>query len=149
MAETLEFPGDRIINQLQRIRRRIMRRVSIAAAVLPLFVLLCLGSFVSAQDAATNCADMCKVILDNEHVRVIDYWVKPGGKLPMHSHPAAVTYFITGGKMKTTLADGKVNEMEPKAGEARWAEAVTHANENTGTTESHVIVVEMKQAMKK
>lgn len=88
---------------------------------------------------------MCKVVLDNEHVRVIDYWVKPGGKLPMHSHPAAVTYFVTGGKMKTTLPDGKVTEMDWKPGEARWSEAVTHSNENVGTAEAHTIVVEIKK----
>lgn len=115
------------------------------SAFLPLLLLLCLTSSASAQDAAKNCADMCKVVLDNEHVRVIDYWVKPGGKLPMHSHPAAVTYFVTGGKVKTTLPDGKVTETDWKPGEARWSEAVTHSNENVGTTEAHTIVVEIKK----
>lgn len=119
------------------------------AAFLPLFVLLCLTSSALAQDAAKNCADMCKVVLENEHVRVLDYRVKPGGKIPMHSHPANVTYFITGGKIKTTLADGKVTEAERKPGEARWSDAVTHANENIGTAESHAIVVEIKEVMKK
>ncbi|MDZ7362720.1 MAG: cupin domain-containing protein [candidate division KSB1 bacterium] len=102
-----------------------------------------------AQDPVKVAPSMCKVLLENDRVRVLDFWVKPGGKIPMHSHPAAVTYFITTGKMKTTMPDGKVTEMEPKAGEARWAEAVTHANENIGTTEAHVIVVEIKEPVKK
>jgi len=102
-----------------------------------------------AQDAAKVAPSMCKVLLENDRVRVLDFWLKPGDKLPMHSHPAAITYFVSGGKMKTTLPDGKVTEMEPKAGEARWADAVTHANENVGTTEAHVIVVELKEPAKK
>ena len=101
-----------------------------------------------AQDAAKVAADVCKVILENDQVRVLDFWVKPGQKVAMHAHPAAITYFITGGKMKTTLPDGKTMEQEPKAGEARWSEPVTHANENIGTAESHVIVVELKAAPK-
>ena len=117
------------------------------------FVLVLILGFAGgamAQDAASNCGGMCKVVLDNDQVRVIEYTVQAGGNIPMHSHPASVTYFISGGKMKTTLPDGKVTELERKAGEAAWSEPATHANENTGTTESRVIVVEMKQApMKK
>ena len=101
-----------------------------------------------AQDAAKVAGDVCKVILENDQVRVLDFWVKPGQKVAMHSHPAAITYFITTTKMKTTYADGKTTEQEGKAGEARWSDPVTHANENIGTTEGHVIVVELKAAPK-
>ncbi len=101
-----------------------------------------------AQDVAKVASDVCKVLLENDRVRVLDFWVKPGQKVAMHSHPAAITYFITGGKMKTTLPDGKVTESVTKAGEVRWGEPVTHANENIGTAESHVIVIEMKEPPK-
>ncbi len=107
------------------------------------------SSKAAAQDPVKVAPEKCKVLLENDRVRVLDFWLKPGDKLPMHSHPAAVTYFMTTGKVKTTLPDGKSTEMEPKAGEARWAEAVTHANENTGATEAHVIVVELKEPVKK
>ena len=30
-----------------------------------------------------------KVLLENEHFRVLDFYVKPGEKVGMHSHPAA------------------------------------------------------------
>ena len=103
---------------------------------------------VMAQDAAKVAADVCKVILENDRVRVLDFWVKPGQKVAMHSHPAAITYFITGGKMKTTMTDGKTTETETKAGDVRWGDPVTHANENIGAAESHVIVVELKDAPK-
>jgi len=103
---------------------------------------------VLAQDVAKVAADACKVILENDRVRVLDFWVKPGQKVAMHSHPAAITYFITAGKLKTTMADGKVNETEAKAGETRWSDPITHANENIGDTDAHVIVIELKEAPK-
>ena len=101
---------------------------------------------VMAQDAAKVAADVCKVLLENDRVRVLDFWVKPGQRIAMHSHPAHITYFINGGKVKTTFPDGKVTEAESNAGTTRWSDPVTHANENIGTTEAHVIVVELKEA---
>jgi len=35
-----------------------------------------------------------------------------------------------------------------KTGEARWPDTVTHALENIGTTEAHVIAVELKKPIK-
>jgi quercetin dioxygenase-like cupin family protein len=43
-----------------------------------------------------------KVLLENEHVRVLDFHSKSGEKIPMHSHPAYVTYAISGSG-KTTF----------------------------------------------
>lgn len=108
-----------------------------------LFVLAIVG-VVCAQDAVKACGDMCKVVLENDHVRVIKYLVKPGAKVPMHSHPNAVTYFITDTDMKTMVGD-KTTETKAKAGEARWSDAITHSNENVGTTTGEVIVIEIKE----
>jgi quercetin dioxygenase-like cupin family protein len=102
----------------------------------------------NAQDAMKVAPDKCKALLENDRVRVLEIRLKPGDKLGMHSHPPAVTYFLTDGKAKTLLPDGKATETVAKAGEARWSEAVTHANENLGTTEVRVVVVEMKEPAK-
>jgi quercetin dioxygenase-like cupin family protein len=123
--------------------------VLVVGILMAVAMLAITSSKASAQDPVKVAPSMCKVLLENDRVRVLDFWLKPGDKLPMHSHPAAVTYFMTTGKVKTTLPDGKVTEMEAKAGEARWAEPVTHANENVGTTDAHVIVVELKEPAKK
>jgi len=99
---------------------------------------------VCAQDMAKVAPKNTKVLLDNDQVRVIEVSLKPGDKLPMHSHPANVVYFVTGGKTKTTTADGKVTETEHKAGEAMWSEPITHSNENIGNAATKALVVEMK-----
>ncbi len=66
----------------------------------------------------------------------------------MHSHPAYVVYAVSDFKVKFTYPDGKTAELEGKAGEAVWREAETHAAENVGTTELHVLNVELKGAAK-
>lgn len=115
------------------------------ALALVVFALGCVGS-AYAQDMVKVAPKNCKVLVDNDQVRVIEVTLKPGDKLPMHSHPANVVYIVNGGKTKTTLADGKVTEEERKAGEARWSEAITHSNENIGTTTTKALVVELKSA---
>jgi beta-alanine degradation protein BauB len=113
--------------------------------VLVALVYACAGT-VMAQDMAAVAPDTTKVLVDNAQVRVLEVNVKPGGKIPMHSHPGNVVYFVSGGKTKTTSADGKVTETSHKAGDAIWSDAVTHSNENVGSTATKVIVVEVKSA---
>ncbi len=100
------------------------------------------ASTTRAQDMAKVAPKIAKVLLDNDKVRVFDVQVKAGEKLPMHSHPANIVVPLNSGKVKTTLSDGKVMETEFKAGEPRWSEAVTHANE--AVTDNHVLVIEIK-----
>jgi len=124
-----------------------MARKNLRSAGWVLFALATAGAgVVMAQDLAVVAPQNTKVLIDNAQVRVMEVSVKPGGKLPMHSHPGSVVYFVTGGKGKTTMADGKVTDMEHKAGDAVWNEPVTHSNENTGTTAVKVILVEVKSA---
>jgi len=97
-----------------------------------------------AQDPAVVNAKMVSVKLDNAHVRVLDSVLQPGDKEQMHSHPAAVIYVVSGGKMRNHLADGKTSEAEVKAGDVIYRDAVTHWSENIGTTPVHVVLVELK-----
>jgi quercetin dioxygenase-like cupin family protein len=99
-----------------------------------------------AQDVVTvpGGAETHKVLLDNEHVRVLDVHVPPGQKIAMHSHPASVVYCVTDAKMKVTLPDGTTRVAECKAGTAGWRDPGTHAVENVGTAEFHLVQTEMK-----
>jgi beta-alanine degradation protein BauB len=98
-----------------------------------------------ADDQAKSGADSTKVALDNARVRVLDTRVKAGGKLAKHSHPTYVTYLLTDTKYKvTTYPDGKTEEKTLKAGQATFMPATSHAIDNIGTGESHVLVIELK-----
>ncbi len=97
-----------------------------------------------AQDLAAVMPKDVKVLIDNDRVRVLEVVHKPGVKEPMHSHPAYVSVFLNATKLKYTTPDGKTGESERKAGEVKWSGPVTHAVENIGKTDQHVIVIELK-----
>ena|SRR5271157_1422608 len=130
-----------------KIPRRML--LGILFATVALFVVT--GTALLAQDVTTVAGgtETHKVLLDNANVRVLDVRLPPGQKVAMHSHPANVTYFLTDAKFKLTSPDGKTEERDSKAGQARWSEAVTHAIENVGTSEVHLVQTELKGAAAK
>jgi quercetin dioxygenase-like cupin family protein len=97
-----------------------------------------------AQDPVQVNAKLVQARLDNGRVRVLDAVLQPGDKEQMHSHPAYVTYVVSGGKIRNHLADGKTAEVELKTGDVLYREPLTHWSENIGTTPVHVVLVELK-----
>ncbi len=98
-----------------------------------------------AQDFAKVSPQDVKVLLENDRVRVLEVRHQPGVKEPMHSHPAYVTYYLDATRVKVTTPDGKTVEKDRKAGEVQYSGPTTHALENIGTTEQHVLVIELKK----
>jgi quercetin dioxygenase-like cupin family protein len=108
-------------------------------------VLFFAAATVKAQDPVKVAPDHFTVLLDNERVRVLDFHSTAGIKIPLHSHPAFVSYSISGaGKTKFTSADGKVTEQTAKTGQATWHEPETHASEYQGSGSTHVLLIELK-----
>lgn len=108
--------------------------------------LLAGAAAVFAQDAVKVQPESNKVLLENDHVRVIEVTSAPGATLKMHSHPGHVVYLLDDAKTKHTDASGKVVEVEGKKGDARWVDAVSHVVENTSATPLRTIVIEVKDA---
>ncbi len=100
---------------------------------------------VMAQDPLEVGPDVCKLIFENERVRVLDAQFKVGGKIAMHSHPDHFAYVLSPGKMRLSYPDGTSKDIEVKIGDVMWLNAETHAGENIGTTEVHLLVVELKE----
>jgi quercetin dioxygenase-like cupin family protein len=82
--------------------------------------LFAVGMPALAQDAVKVAPDHYKVLLENEHVRVIENTLAPGEKDAMHTHPSGWYYVTKPGTMKVVHADGKTETWEAKAGEAGW-----------------------------
>jgi len=117
------------------------RVIAWTLALVPLFA----AGTVQAQDPVKVSPDHFTVLLENERVRVLDFHSKAGDKIPMHSHPAYISYSISGaGKTKFTSKDGKVKDQSAKTGQATWHEPETHASEYEGTGSTHVLLVELK-----
>ncbi len=107
--------------------------------------LVFVAGMIYAQDVVKVAGDSHTVLLENDQVRVLKVDVKPGQKVPMHSHPHNVAYFLTDGKIKLTLPDGKTQERDIKAGTSSWSEAATHAAENIGSADFQEIQIELKK----
>jgi quercetin dioxygenase-like cupin family protein len=107
--------------------------------------LICAAQTARAQDPVKAAPNNFTVLLENDRVRVLDFHAKAGDKIPMHSHPAYISYSISGaGSTKFTAPDGKVTERPAKTGQATWHDAETHASEYKGSGETHVLLVELK-----
>jgi quercetin dioxygenase-like cupin family protein len=97
-----------------------------------------------AQDAVTVAPHAYKVVHENDRVRVLEFRGKPGDKTALHSHPGSVGIAITDGKFRFTSPDGQSIEAELKAGQTICQDAVEHTTEVLGTSEAHVVIVELK-----
>jgi len=95
--------------------------------------------------AVTTDPDKYKVIFENNRVRVFDYADKPGDKTKLHHHPDSVVYMLAPFKRKLTLGNGKSVVVELKGGEIAWNDEQLHIGENVGNTNTHVLIIELKE----
>ena len=124
-----------------------MRKVtgtSLAAALL-------VGSVIAVVAIASPGLDPVKVApqafterLNNDKVRVLEYRSKPDDKEALHSHAGSILIVVQGGKLRSTTPDGKSKDIEYKAGDVMWRDAITHTNENIGATEMVGYLIEVK-----
>lgn len=126
-----------------------MKSHFIHRSFLTLSLFICFIALLQAQDPVNLAPNKLKVILENDTVRVFEARLQHGDKLPMHSHPKSIAYFMSDFKLKSTFANGKFVEGEKKKGEIAWRDPLQHGEENTGTTEAYVLVIEFKNMKKK
>ena len=123
-----------------------IRRCLLLLAVLPLIS----AAQPATIDALTASPDNFKLLLENEHVRVLEYTLQPGKRDLWHTHPPKVSYVVTGGSLRITTEDGKSFLFEDVAGTATWTGTVgRHFVENVGKTPVRVVLVEVKSAAQK
>jgi|RhiMetdeSRZDD1v2_1073273.scaffolds.fasta_scaffold194208_3 quercetin dioxygenase-like cupin family protein len=85
-----------------------------------------------------------KVEVENAQLRVLRIKLKARDKTTPHEHPNGVAVFLTDGKTRFTLPDGKIREAAGKRGEAIWAPAEKHSVNNLLARPVEVIFVELK-----
>jgi hypothetical protein len=100
---------------------------------------------VRAQEGDLAAPETQKLIIENMLVRVYDVRVPPGVAEPRHHHGRGVTVALSDYDNETkSYPEGKISRGHNKFGEVRWAEPVTHEAKNIGTTEQHVVRIELK-----
>jgi quercetin dioxygenase-like cupin family protein len=105
-------------------------------------------------DAMLAAPDHHEILLENDHVRVLDTRLGPGERTPVHSHrwPASLyvmswSDFVRRDAEGKLLVDSRTWESRPHQGEALWsAPLVPHWVENVGDRDLRIIAVELKQA---
>ncbi|MFH1811678.1 MAG: cytoplasmic protein [Pseudomonadota bacterium] len=98
-----------------------------------------------AADPLVTDGDKYKLVQENERVRVLTYDDKPGDKTHQHEHSDFVLYALAPFKRKLTFADGTSSTRAFKTGDVIWMKRQVHIGENVGTTDTHVLIVELKE----
>ncbi len=98
-----------------------------------------------AQDPVAIDPAHHKVELDNADVRVLRITFAPGEKAPLHDHPNGVGVFLSSGVNRLTTPGQKPTENPQKPGDVVLLNAGKHSVENTGTTRTEVVLVELKK----
>ena len=90
--------------------------------------------------------DKFKILLENEHVRVVEYTLKPGEKDNWHTHPPKTSYVISGGKLKIVLESGEALMVDEQTGASSWMDHVgKHYAENIGVSTVTILLTEIKK----
>lgn len=98
-------------------------------------------------DFVKSSPDKAKILLENEHVRVIQYSLKPGEMDSVHTHPAKSSYVVSGGFLRIYPENDKPFDAEEVTGSAEWSESVgKHHVENIGKTTVTIVLTEVKAA---
>ena len=116
-----------------------MRGVCLMAALM-----LMAATAAVAQDPVKVDAKHYKVETENSKVRVLRVHYGAHEKSVMHYHPDSVAIFLNDGHVKFTLADGKTQDSNFKAGQVVWEAAMKHLPENVGDQAFELILVELK-----
>ena len=98
-----------------------------------------------AADPICTDPDKYQVIFENDRVRVLEYQDRPGDKTVPHLHPDSVMVTLSGFRRRLHAGQG-TRDVALEPGRAHWLPAQVHAGENTGSTPTHVLFVELKDA---
>ncbi len=97
-----------------------------------------------ALDPVRVAPDTHKVAFENAFVRVLEVHIPRGSIEPRHRHPHGLSVYFTDWAAKVTV-DGKEPQVnQRKAGAFAWSEAVIHTVQNVGTSEGHVLRIELE-----
>jgi beta-alanine degradation protein BauB len=96
-----------------------------------------------AHDPAFTDPDKYQIVYENDRVRVLEYRDRPGDKTHPHWHPDSIMYTLSGFRRRLHGGEG-TRDVVMAPGAVHWLPAQTHVDENTGTTDTHVLFIELK-----
>ncbi|HPW63076.1 MAG TPA: hypothetical protein PLJ13_12335 [Cyclobacteriaceae bacterium] len=101
----------------------------------------------TAIDVLNVSPDKYTLLLENEHVRVIEYSLRPGEKDNPHTHPAKTSYVISGGTFRVYPENDEPFDYVEVQGVTEWSDRTSkHYVENIGSTTITILLTEIKSA---
>lgn len=106
---------------------------------------LLVGGAATAQEMSKVDPKHVAVKLDNDTLQVTEVTLKPGEKLPPHTHPAYVLYTVHGGTVRIAYQSGKTQDVVWDHGDVIYGDPEgPHTTENVGKTTVRILLVELK-----
>ncbi|HEX6574402.1 MAG TPA: Clp protease N-terminal domain-containing protein [Gemmatimonadaceae bacterium] len=104
-------------------------------------------------DALFAAPEFHRLLMENEHVRVLDTLIAPGKTTPLHTHKCPAAHyvmswsaFVRRNEHGDVLLDTRKSQYSEKAPETLWGMPLAaHTVENVGSTDLHIISVEIKR----
>jgi hypothetical protein len=98
------------------------------------------------QHATIVDPDAHQVLVENEHVRVIQARASHGWRSAMHSHSPMLVVNLGSGRQKVTFADGTTQIVDLNPGAVVWQENAFEHSWELLAGDVNVILVEVKSA---
>jgi len=96
------------------------------------------------SDPAAIAPGHVRVVLENEHVRVLHVRLGPGDRVPSHSHPSLVGVFVSTGQVRNSVPGRGHDDLDARPGEVFWSPPVSHSTDNIGREPVEMVLVELK-----
>jgi quercetin dioxygenase-like cupin family protein len=105
-------------------------------------------------DALVAAPEFHSLILENDDVRVLETRIGPGETAPVHTHrwpcvlrTVATAHFVRRDGDGRVLTDTRAADPLPATGATAWLPPMPpHSVENVGSSEIHLLIVELKRS---
>ena len=107
-----------------------------------------LGTAVAqkSKDSTIVDPDVHQVVLENEHIRVLEARGAPGWKSPMHTHPPLLLVSVGSARVKMRTPEGQTQIVDLRPGSVVWRDKPIEHSWDLLAGDLHVVAVEVKAA---
>ncbi len=115
------------------------------ASCLLLFTIACSSTKTKMSMPEKVSPDVYETLLENEHIKMLKVSFAPGQSDNMHDHYPFTFHVFDGGRIRSTMPDGSVNERDLPSGATGFNEnGVRHQVENIGDKPINILLIEHK-----
>jgi quercetin dioxygenase-like cupin family protein len=119
---------------------------------LALLLAFCLGMGLAtavaqkSKDSTIVDPDVHQVVLENDHIRVLEARAAAGRTSPMHTHPPLVLVSLGSARVKLSTPEGQTQIVDFRPGTVLWRDKPVEHSWELLAGDLHVVAVEVKSA---